>query len=272
MSAATDYLTNLLREWDLESLASWVWERAIETDSPELIIQQLRERDEYKTRFVGMEQRKAAGLPAITESEYIAYERQAAQLMRNAGMPSGFYDQPDDFANFIGKDVSVTELNQRIADSFTAVSVAPPEVRAAFSDFYGASGASELAAFFLNPDRATPVLQQDLATAQVAGYGRKFGFNLEETQARQAAAAGVTVQEAKSGFSQLNAQRPLFEETVDETEDVTLDEGVQAQFNLSGEAQTKVARRAESRAAKTGGSAQGAVDQQGVRTARTAGR
>lgn len=262
---ALSYVQNVLDEYDLGELSTWAWEQIVGGSSPEMLIQSMREQQAFKDRFSGMEIRKELGLPAISPAEYISYERYAAGLMREANMPAEFWDQRQDFALLIGNDVSLNELNSRIANSYSRVARAPQVVRDVFAEWFGPNGPSALAAFFLDPDRAGLILDKMVTQAEIGGYGRTFGLNLSSGRAADIASRGIGAQEAQRGFQVLEPESSYFNETITESEDLTLEkEGVGATFGLEGESAAKVRRRKDERAAEFAGVGGGGVTQQGA--------
>ena len=265
---AQAYIDAVLNTYDLGGLSSKAWEQIVNgtADSPERLIQWLRDQQEYKDRFKGMAIRQSKGLAAISEGEYISYERQAFQLMRDAGMPPEFWDQHDDFANLIGADLSINELNSRIANGFLKVTRAPQEVRDAFSYFYGASGDAALASIFLDADQAGVALEKMANAAEIGGYGRTFSFDITKDTAEGLSVRNVSADEAQRGFAQLDLERGYYDETITEGLDLTAEnEGVGATFQTDDESAAKVRKRKEQReAAFSGSPGAGGVTPQGA--------
>jgi len=270
---ATAYLRELLRGYGLEALLPWALDQVQRGQSDTEIVQSMRQTPEFQQRFPAIAAREKAGLPPISPAEYVAYEAQATQLMRSYGLPSGFYDQPEDFSNLLAADVSVDELNKRIQQGYDRVMTLPAEVRATFRDYYGANGDSAIAAYFLSPDRATPILIEQAAAAAVGGIGKRFGFDIGRGTAEDAAKMGVTEQSAQQNLGQLAQQRDLYRETVNDTTDLSADvEGVKAAFGLDAESVAKVRGRLESRQAQFQGGDAFQTTQQGAQGLGTANR
>jgi hypothetical protein len=76
----------------------------------------------------------------------------------------------------------------------------------------------------------------------------------------------LTYEEVSQGFSVLDTQRALFEETLgEEGEDYQVgEEGVEAVFGLEGGAAEKLRRRGESRTASTKGGGGIAIEERGA--------
>lgn len=262
---ARDYIYALLSDYGLGGEAGWAWEELVNGQTQDQVSQSLRKRPAYQIRFQGLAIRAQKGLSAISESEYINYERNAYQLMREAGMPPGFYDDPADFANLIGNDVSINEVNQRITNSYGRVAQAPQSVRDAFAEFYGANGDSALAAFFLDPDRAQPLLERAAAAAEVGGIGADFGFGLDKSTAEQVGGMGLSSSAIREGIATLGQGKSYFDETISERDDLRAETtGVKAAFGIDGESADAFRNRRDRRAAEFGGTEGAYATQQGV--------
>jgi hypothetical protein len=262
---ALSYLQSTLDEYGLGSLGNWAWEQIQNGYTPDRVIQNLRQTKEYQVRFAGMEARRAAGLSAISEGEYIAYERDVRAMMRSAGMPESFYDEPSDFANFIGNDVSPAEMQARINDGFLAASQAPAEVREQLQSLYGISG-SGLAAYFLDPDRALPLLQRQFSSAQISGAASRTGYGaLGVGEAERLAELGVSAAEAQQGFSALEESSELFNALPGETAaEITRAQQQAAIFEGDADARSLLRKRGEERVSQGSGAQSFSVGQGGV--------
>jgi LysM repeat protein len=170
----------------------------------------IRPTDQYKARFVGNEARRAAGLNVLREDVYLNLEDQMRTVMRNAGLPIGFHDTTQDLARFIAGDVSPGELGNRINQGYRAISEADQTTIDTMRRFYGVSD-GQLAAFFLDPDVAEPMLMQQVATVQIGAAAARSGFEnvIERTAAERLRQAGVTGDQAGEVFGFLGAGREL---------------------------------------------------------------
>jgi hypothetical protein len=178
--------------------------------SPQRLMVEIRRTPQYARRFPGMAARQAAGLPAISEGDYLDFETKYKTLMRNAGLPTGFYDSPDDFAKFIGGGVEPDELGRRIQNGYQAVAQADPSVLATMRQFYGVTD-GELAAYMLDPQRATSLIEQQVATAQIGAAAARQGFGqaADRAASERMQRLGVTGQEASQAFGTLGRSREL---------------------------------------------------------------
>lgn len=243
----------VLDEYGLGSLGEWAWGLIQQNASNNEILQELRRRDEYKQRFAGMAGLAAKGR-SISESQYIEYERSASQMMRAAGLPAGFYDQPQDFANFIGADVSLNELNSRISMVNDTMNKVPADVRTQLKDMYGVDEGA-LTAYFLDPDRALPLIQKQYQAAQFSSAAKTTGFgSISAQQAENLTTSGIDAQQAQSGFATLARQQELMRGGVGSTEgNIDTQTQLDAAFGQNADAQQGIERRRASRIAQFGG-------------------
>ncbi len=271
-NGALAYLRNILAEYGLEDLTEWAADELRKGYEDVVVLQHLREQPLFKERFKVIFDRQEKGLPAISPAQVIEYERTAAQLMGRFGVPRGFYDNQEDFHDLLMRDVSPAELQARLEQGYGRVLAAPVEVRSVFKEFFGVEGDKALATFFLDPDKAQPVLERQLAAALDAGAAKRYGWNLDYGIADRLASVGITEDEAAKGFLQLNSQRGLFAENFGESDITAEDTGVKATFGLDAEAQRTVDRRVQSRQAAFSGDGGTLTTQEGARGAGVAGQ
>lgn len=264
-TSAAAYLEDLLRRYGLESLVDWAKNELATGAEDVVVLQHLRERPEFQVRFKVIFDRQAAGLPPVSPAEVIEYEKAATQLMSAYGLPKGYYDTPEDFQALLFKDVSPLELQTRLQSGYTRVLMAPPEVRQAFTDFFGPEGDGALASFFLDPDKAQPILEQNLAMAIASGTGTRYGLAVDYGMAESLARKGVSEQDLDMGMKSLVNQSPIFEENYAETEDLSINrEGLAATFSLDPASSGKITKRIGERQAKAAGTGGPAMTQRGV--------
>lgn len=255
----------LFKSYGLETLAPKIYEFVKNGYSADTISILLQDTSEYKSRFAGNEDRKKAGLPVLSPAEYLATESSYRQIMQSAGLPSGFYDQPSDFNKWISRNVSPSEIQSRVDLAAQATVLANPDYRKALNQM-GISD-SELTAYFLNPDKALPLLQKSAATAAVGAAALGQGLTFDKAYSEQLALEGISADEARSGYSQvaseLETMRALGKIYGQEWSQRTSEE---AAFQGSGEAINKKARlMSAERGAFSGstGGARGGLSQAG---------
>lgn len=258
-------LSNLLSAYGLGSLVDWLYDQMVAGRDETQITQDLRDRQEYRQRFRGLEVRQQRGLPPMSVDEYLAYERQAAQIMRAHGLPAGFYDSPDDYADLIGKDVSVNELEQRLATATEALYQSPQEVRDQLRNLYGVTEGA-LVAHFLDPDRAAPEIQRQFRSAQVAAEAARQQFGqLTAEEAQALADQGVDGEAAARAFGALGQSREITGALAGEAPTGAMSRADQlAAVGGDAAAQAEIERRRRQRQAAFGGGGGFTTSQEGL--------
>jgi hypothetical protein len=191
-------LNALFTSYGLGSLAPKIVDFIKQGYSADTINLLLQETTEYKQRFAANEVRRQKGLPVLSPAEYLATETSYRQIMRAAGLPAGFYDQPQDFQKFLEQDVSPTEIQSRVQSASDFINSASPEEKAAFSKWY-TNG--DMIAYALDPKRAAPLVEKAFATAQVGGAAAEQGLSIDQKMAQTIAEAGINGQQASQGMA-----------------------------------------------------------------------
>jgi hypothetical protein len=243
-----------LRAYGLESLADWAWQQYVGGAATEQILLDMRQRPEYKRRFPAMDALAQVGR-AITEAQYIQAETSYSQIMHAAGLPAGFYDQPDDFTKFLTGNVSPAELQARVQDAQTVI-YGNPEIQHQLQGLYGA-GASpgQVLAFFLDPDRAEPLIAKQVAAAQAASYGVQSGFGqLSRSEAEFVAEQNLSPADMLSRFQKIGLQSGLYTRQIGPHADghdevVSTHDALAAAFAGDADAQRRILQEAAQRKA-----------------------
>lgn len=204
---AFDIMRGLLEQYGLGSLTGVLSDMILAgtTDQNQISLQ-LQQTNEWKTRFAGNEMLRQKGLPVLDVAQYLSVESSYAQVLKNYGLPAGFYDDPQDFANFIGNSVSANELQQR-AQMYADVA---RREDSALRDQLTAMGLGEgdLLAYMMDPTRAMPLLQQKYQTALIGGAARRAGITPDTAFAQHLADLGISEQQASQGYGQIAAELP----------------------------------------------------------------
>lgn len=104
------FLRNLLTQWGLEELNAPMEEMLHAGDDAEVIPLKLRETEPYKKRFAGNLERIKAGLPALSEAEYLTTETALKGVVRRY-LGAGQYDTKEHLDRWMAADRSPQELN-----------------------------------------------------------------------------------------------------------------------------------------------------------------
>ena len=215
---------------------------AVDLGDPNAIIFAIRGEDAYKRRFAGNAARAKRGLPELDPSSYIGLEESYRQLMQSNGLPVGFYDQLTDFQRLIEGDVSPSELQERIEQGYRRVRDADPEVKRQMRELYGVDD-NALTAYFLDPDKAAPLLTRQARAAQISARGREqAGLQLTAASAEDLAARGITPEQAQEAFARRGQLEGLYQPLTGE-EALTEQEALGATFGYDVQAQQRLERR-----------------------------
>lgn len=194
-------LNSLFQQYGLGSLAGKIYDYVKNGYGADTISILLQDTPEYKKRFAANEARLKAGMSVLSPAEYISVENSYRQIMRQSGLPSGFYDSTSDFTNWISGDMSPTELQSRVDLATQATALANPSYKAALKQMGLSDG--ELAAYFLDQDRALPILQKSAATAAIGSEALQRGLAFDQQYASELATAGVSRDQAAQGYAKI---------------------------------------------------------------------
>ena len=197
-----------MRGWGLETLAPKVIDFVNQGFIGDTILLKLQETPEYKTRFSGNEARLKAGLAPLDPQTYLGLENSYRSVLRNAGVPEGFYDNPDDFSNFIANDVAPAELKQRTDIAELSLNNADPYYTNSLQNMYGVTK-GDMIAYVLDPKRALPFINKQVQAAQIGAEASRQGINLGVQPLETLAGLGVTQQQAQQGFEQIAQIAPV---------------------------------------------------------------
>lgn len=161
----------------------------------------------WKVRFAGNEALKQAGLPVLSPAEYLATERSYAQAMKNFGVPVGFYDDPSDFAQFIGKSVSPAEIQQRL-QAASDVAAREDDATKTMLARMGLTNGS-LIAQALDPSRARPLIERQMNAVKIGSAAIKSGVDVTTDYVERLATFGLSEEAAQQGFGQIGQMRGL---------------------------------------------------------------
>jgi hypothetical protein len=187
----------------------------------------------------------------MTEAQILSYKDYATGLAQQAGLPPGFITD-NELTTLMGNDVSTAELDQRITQGFQKAAQAPPDVIAQMDQYYGIQNTQgALAAYWLDPAKALPLIQQQFTSAQIGANATRTGYGqLAQPQAQYLASLGVTDAQAQTGFSNLAKQAQLFE-ALPGTSETNIGQGTQlgAEFGKNAANIQAIQERAQQREA-----------------------
>lgn len=259
---ATSILTNVFSYFGMDdpelvtSLRTALAERRITGSSgvDEVGIQ-LRENPAFQRRFSANEARRKAGKPQYSISQYLQLENSYRSVLLAGGMEPNFYDSPEDFQRFIERDISPEELRSRVQQGYQAVREADPAVVNELKTLYGLND-NQLAAFFIDPDRAQDSVIRAARAAEVASQARQqAGMPLTAGEAELLVRQGITQEQARAGFGQIQLTEQLFQPQMVGEEAVSREDIIAGTFGTNAAAAQRIATRQRQRRAafETGG-------------------
>lgn len=249
-------VTALFKEYGLESLTPKIIEYVKAGYGADAIGVLLRDTPEYKARFPAMASLMAKKR-AISEAEYIAYERTAAQLEKQYGLPSGMV--MGNVTRLLENEVSATELNDRIILASSASVQAPEEFKRTLQQYYNI-GTGGLAAYFLDPAVAAPLLEKQFVSAQIGTEAVRQGVGLDVYGAQNLQSLGITQETARQGFQTVARDIGL---TAGRGDVVTQGELIGGTFG-DQQQQTAIERARQARLGRFGAGGEFMTEQRGV--------
>jgi hypothetical protein len=210
ISAATQDAFALLKaqftQWGLPEAATFFETEMRNNIGPNQALIELRQQPFYQSRFAGNVTRAANNLNVLSEAEYIALENQYSTTMEAYGQKT--LATKNQFATLIGNDVSATELKDRLDLAVTQVQQADPTVVSTLKQFYPSITDANLVSYFLAPAETLPLLQRQVAAADVGAAATQQGLTTNVTRAEQLAAYGVTYGQAQAGYGKIAEELP----------------------------------------------------------------
>lgn len=163
-------------------------------------ITEIRKTKAYAERFSGNIARQKAGLPLLSESEYLGLERSYRGAMRAAGLPEGFYDDPKDYAKFIENDVSAAELEARANIAGDLAVTKNPALWKELKSRGLSKG--DAAAYILNPEKGLPAIERKIARAEMGAAARDTGMDFAKGNKfeNKLVGKGVSADAARQAF------------------------------------------------------------------------
>lgn len=267
-NAEYNQLMGALRGLGMESLIddAWKYYKGPAGGDAQAVIDYLPTTEGYRTRFPGLKELSDQGR-AWTPAQWNTYYNTAQQQAVEAGLPPGYLSREDIGKLLIG-NVSAGELEGRIQAAGAAVYQADPVLIGQMRDYGFSDG--DLTSFFLDPDKATPLLERkaQMAQAGIGAAARRTGYgSIGLATAQELQQLGVTGDAATEGFARLSGQHALFQNLVGEEGDITQAEQLGAQFGSDVAAQQEIETRRSRRQAQFqggGGAATGGGGRTGL--------
>jgi hypothetical protein len=203
-------LETLFTSYGLGSLVNNIFNFIQQGYSQDTITLLLQQTPQYQQRFAGNAIRQKNGLAVLSPADYLATEASYYQVVKSAGLPASFYDQPSDWVQWIGSDVSPTEVQSRVQMAQTATEQAPADLVQAL----GQMGVpqSSLVSYFLDDTKALPILQQQFNAAQIGAAALRNNLVMDPARATMMANMGITQDQANTAYQAIGESLPTLEE------------------------------------------------------------
>lgn len=255
--AAMDAVKAAFGQYGLSSLFGKVEEYAKAGYNADAIALMLRSTAEYKARFPAMQSLMDKGR-AMSEAEYIGYEGDAASIEQRYGLPKGML--MGQVTNLLMNEVSISELNDRVVIASADSINAPQDLRDTLANYYNLDPDTALAAYYLDPTIALPLLEKQSASARIGVWASRQGVGgVNAGMAEYLQGLGVDEARAQQGFGEVKAQEGLMYGKGDTT---TLSGLIDT--NVAGKSDTSVERTARSRVGRFAGGGQYAGSDKGT--------
>lgn len=181
-----DYLLEMFSRFGLNELAAWYVRRVVEGATDAQIAAEIYDQPAYQRRFPAMAALRQRGR-AISEAEYMAVERSYADTLAAYGLRGSVYDRQDTFTRLIESEVSVRELEERVADAKMVVDATDSNVKNALLVNYGISS-NDLLAYALDPKgRGKDYVERLARSATLQGIAKSMGLGLAKGYAENLA-------------------------------------------------------------------------------------
>lgn len=202
-------VTAILDQYGLSSLADQAWNQYTNSGNSTAYLQYwITTTPEFAARFPAYKQLAAEGR-GVTIDEYNAYIKQMDDFAHQYDVPDGFMDATT-IGNMLLAGKEPQEVQQDLQDY--AVALAHPDVQARLAGAglnVGSLTPGGLAAFFTDPKKAQPLLEQQFTAAQLGASSDQFGVSVTGDEANRLALQGVTAAQGQQAFGQVGALKPL---------------------------------------------------------------
>jgi hypothetical protein len=217
-SDARDILINSLRQFFgtsaqdaqlVAQLSQFIDREVTSGRSFEEININIRQTDAWKQRFSGNEALRAAGLPELDVSSYLAAEKSYTEILNRAGLNN--LANRNNFSQLIGGAVSAAELADRVVGVYDRIRFADDALAKELQGLKTAAGLSDadLAESLLLGKEGTDVLKRKISMAEITSESSRRGIT-SALGAEELLNLGVDRSTAAKGFETVRqAQQPL---------------------------------------------------------------
>ena len=195
---------------------------------------------EYNKRFAGNAALKKAGLPTLTDAEYLKTENEFKKIFTSYGATN--LATQSYYATLIANRMDAVDVAERITLAYDRLQ-ATPEVKKAFKDFYSAVTDGDIVSAMLDPTTQIPVLEKKVKAAEIGGAALAQNLETSLLRAQELEGYGTTGSTAMTGYQTIAKKLPrgkfLSEISPETGVKYTQTTAEDIQFKRSAEAQRK---------------------------------
>lgn len=180
----------------------------------------------YLNRFKGNKMLMDAGFAPLDDKQYLATEAAFNKIFTSYGLKQ--FSNRDKYANLIGNSISAEELAGRVSTAYDRVVKGAAQTRTALGQLFPELNDADILAYALDPVNQLPAIQRKVQAAEIGGAAlaqnlsiglqaaapEKSGYtnvSREGLGVEQLAAQGVTLDEARKGYSAVAGVLPTAE-------------------------------------------------------------
>jgi hypothetical protein len=152
---------------------------------------------EYNKRFAGNAALKKAGLPTLSDAEYLKTENEFKKIFTSYGATN--LATQSYYATLIANRMDAVDVAERITLAYDRLQ-ATPEVKKAFKDFYSAVTDGDIVSAMLDPTTQIPVLEKKVKAAEIGGAALLQNLETSLLRAQELEGYGVTGAAAMAGY------------------------------------------------------------------------
>lgn len=232
----------------------WLWNMIQSgVDTPEELWAAIEQTSTFRNEFgviFRMREAQARGEPVRvpTVSEVMDAREQIRTVLAWNDIPDGVISR-ERIDDYITRGITPEQVATVLGNAYLKVAQADQAVRDVFAEWFGPSGDSMLAAWFLDPENINANTERLAEMAFIGGMARTRGWEVDRQTASRLVDRGLGADAVYQRLTDIEAQQGLFDETIAERgEDLSAGrEGMEAAFDLSGESRARIARRLRTR-------------------------
>jgi len=210
---AYSLLEATFKSYGLDELVPTIKDYMARNLGPEQAALELRSDPAYIKRFKGNDLRRAAGLNALSERDYLLTENAYDETLKAYGQQNYFgidrATKQAKMAEIIGNDVSADEFKSRLDLAVSRVQNADPSIKETLKQFYPTLNDADLVGYFLNPTDALPKLEEKVTASEIGAAAKGQNLATDVASATDLAKYGITKLGAQKGYADIAEVLPV---------------------------------------------------------------